>query len=274
MVGIVPLDWGELNLGNRSRRTYNYVMKSNQDRSWLFNGSVENETRLKPLCQQVEAQFHLPARRLCRYFARLDNGPLVQRFGKTFRGLHIPFSDREELSNDFSKEIFDCFFLPFDDTPAQAVQAFDNMIYIRNSTCDDTTGLVTTYAHELQHFVQHGTMPRVMRVNMLLQQNLKRLEPSAITTDVPIEKEANIVSKRVAEVVCGVESVRAFAEKQINLMEQPDVQDERTRWIFFRDMPSSIEYDYLADTLRLVEKYKTVLDFGIDVNQPEWWVEP
>jgi hypothetical protein len=73
--------------------------------------------------------------------------------------------------------------------------------------------------------------------------------------------------------VCGVESVRAFAEEQINVMEQAGVQDEKARWIFFRDVPYSTEYDLLAETLRLVEKYKTKMNFEIDVNQPEWWLD-
>src|SRR5271155_4716300 len=107
-----------------------------------------------------------------------------------------------------------CFYRPLDETPAQAEQAFDNLIYIRHSTCLDlNTGFVTTYAHELQHFIQHGTMPRLHSVNDVLYHNLRRLEPSSIVTDVPSEREANIVSKRVAEKICGVEDVRRFAEE-------------------------------------------------------------
>jgi hypothetical protein len=180
--------------------------------------------------------------------------------------------------------LFRCFFLPFDETPAQAVQAFDNMIYIRHSTCLDlNTGFVTTYAHELQHFVQHGTMPRLLAVNKVLydslKNSLKNFEPKAIPTDVPSEREANIISKRVAEIICGVEDVRRFAEERVAVMERAGEQDkaardEKARWIFFRDVPSSTEYDYLADTLRLVEINKTKMNFGIDVNQPEWWLEP
>src|SRR5271156_6892805 len=140
---------------------------------------------------------------------------------------------------------------------------------------DLNTGFVTTYAHELQHFIQHGTMPRLHSVNDVLYHNLRRLEPSSIVTDVPSEREANIVSKRVAEKICGVEDVRRFAEERIAVMEKAGEQDkaarsEKARWIFFRDAPA--EYDYLADTLRLVEKYKKVLPFGMDVNQPEWWI--
>jgi hypothetical protein len=46
---------------------YNSVMNSIRAESWNFNGSVENEARLKPLCQQVEARFNLPSRRLPCY---------------------------------------------------------------------------------------------------------------------------------------------------------------------------------------------------------------
>jgi hypothetical protein len=240
-----------------------------QDRSWLFNGSVENETRLKPLCQQVEARFNLPARRLCRYFATSEDCDFLSN-RLHYRGFQVPYSQRELLP----KYLFHCFFLPFEETPAQAVQAFDNLIYIRHSTCADTTGFVITYAHELQHFVQHATMPRLLVVNEVLRQNLKPFEPTAITTDIPSEREANIVSKRAAEIVCGVEDVRRFAEERVAVMEKAGEQDEKARWIFFRDVPSSTEYDYLADTLRLVEKWKTKIDFGMDVTQPDWWLEP
>jgi uncharacterized protein (DUF1697 family) len=115
-----------------------------------------------------------------------------------------------------------------------------------------------------------------MDVDEVLRRYLKE-EPSTIATDIPSEREANIVSKRVAEIVCGVEDVRRFAEERIAVMEKAGEQDEdarkeRDRWIFFREVPSSTKYDYVADTVRLVEKYKTVLDFGIDVHQPEWWL--
>ena len=152
--------------------------------------------------------------------------------------------------------------------------AFDNLIYIRRSTCTDTTGLVETYAHESQHFVQCGNTPRLWAVNNVLYWNLKKFEPTMIATDIPSEREANIVSKRVAEIVCGAEAVRVFADEQVRLMEEAGEHDEKARWVFFRDVPSSTKYALLEATLPLVQKYKKSLDFGIDVDQPEWWVGP
>src|ERR1035437_2702780 len=248
------------------------------DRSWNFEGVGERETKLKPLCQQVETHFQLPAHRLCRYFPRCDDPFFIKHYPKCFRGFHLP---SRKINPIFPNAVRECFLHPPEDVSVDARFedriAFDDLIYIRPSTCTDiNTGLVTTYAHELQHFIRDAAMPRLMDVDEVLRRYLKE-EPSTIATDIPSEREANIVSKRVAEIVCGVEDVRRFAEERIAVMEKAGEQDEdarkeRDRWIFFREVPSSTKYDYVADTVRLVEKYETVLDFGIDVHQPEWWL--
>jgi len=242
------------------------------DRSWIFNYSSAKETTIKQLCQRVEEYFQLPPRRLCRYFADADDPCLITMNHPHFRGFHAPISDRCKLPIDLQR----CFCHPAEDSREGAtfaeMVAFDNLIYIRRSICADTTGLVETYAHELQHFVQHGNTPRLWVVNRKLCHNLKRFKPTAIPTDIPYEAEANIVSKCVAEKICGVETVMAFAEEQVRLMDGD--QEQKSRWIFFRDVPSSMEYDLREKTLAMVEEYKTQLDFGIDVDQPEWWVGP
>jgi hypothetical protein len=113
-----------------------------------------------------------------------------------------------------------------------------------------------------------------MRVNNALYHNLKKYEPAATASDVPSEREANIVSKRVAEAVCGVAAVKAFAEKQARLMEELGNVEQRDRWVFFRDVPSFTTYDLLENTLPFIEQYKNDIDFGVRVDQPEWWVGP
>lgn len=243
------------------------------DRSWVFD-SPAKEASLKPICERVEMEFELPTTRLCRYFAGWDDDYLIQRNGRHFRGFHATIKARNMLP----RYLFDCFFHPlhmFTETvPFDKMVAFDNLIYIRQSTCDDLTGLVECYAHELQHVVQRGRTPRLSAVNGVLYDNLKRLETAAIAIDVPAERDANIVAKRVAERVCGVEAVRSFAERQCRLMEDAGDHEERGRWIFFRDTPCSTRFDLLAATLPLVEKYKDELDFGMDVDKPGWWDGP
>jgi hypothetical protein len=244
------------------------------DRSWNFSESSENESILRPLCEQVETQFQLPTRRLCRYFASTDDADLRARCGPCYRGFHAPVSSSSKLPDYLSR----CFFHRDEDIRDGAtfdeMITFDNLIYIRHSTYADATGCVETYAHELQHFVQHGAMPRLWRVNKMLEDNLKRLESAAIAIDIPSEMEAIIVSKRVTEIVCGASAVRMFADAQIRLMEEAGEQEQRSRWIFFRDVPSSTQYDLLAATLPMAEKYKTRIEFGIDVDQHEWWLDP
>ncbi len=241
--------------------------------SWVFQSLSAKSSTLKSLCQQAEEQFQLPTNRLCRYFANSDDPYLVQWHGAHFRGFHVPYSARTALPQN----LVHCFFYPFDsstDVKFEDTIAFDNLIYIRHSTCADTTGVVTTYAHELQHLMQQVNTPRLLAANQVLYHNLKTFEPAAIATDIPTEREANIVSKRIAEIVCGAEAVRVLAEKEVRLMREAGEKEQEARWIFFRDIPSSTQYSLLEATLPLVEKYKKVLDFEMDVDQPQWWVGP
>jgi hypothetical protein len=62
-----------------------------------------------------------------------------------------------------------------------------------------------------RHFIQHGCTPRLLHVNRVLFYEPKNFEPTATVIDIPSEKDANIVSKRIAELVCGVDTVPAFS---------------------------------------------------------------
>jgi hypothetical protein len=248
------------------------------DGSWVF-GSPEIEAALKPLCRRVEAEFDLPADKFCRYFADSDDPYLVgnPRLGRHFRGFHATVAAR----NTLPRYLFDCFFFPLEmfilreKSPTfKEMVAFDTLIYIRQNTCNDKTVLVECYAHELQHLVQRKRTPRLHAVNGVLYENLKRLEPTTTVVDIPTERQANIVSKRVAESVCGVEAVNVFADAQVQLMEKIGEYEQRDRWIFFRDTPSSTPFNLLDATLPLVQKHKAVLDFGLDVSADRWWVGP
>jgi hypothetical protein len=242
--------------------------------SWVFGSLTEKETTLKPLCERVEALFQPSAtNRLCRYFADWDDPQLMHIIGPRFRGFHVAYSARAEMPQYLSA----CFFYLPDvsiDVRFEDMIAFDNLIYIRDSTCSDTTGLVTTYARELQHVVQHVDTPRLLAANHVLFRKLKTVEPTAIVTDCPHEREANIVSKRVAESILGTEAVRVFAEEQVSLMHEAGEDQQEARWTFFRDVPSSTQYDLLEATLSLVKQYKNVIDFEMDMDDPRWWVGP
>jgi hypothetical protein len=57
-------------------------------------------------------------------------------------------------------------------------------------------------------------------------------------------------------------------------MEQVGEPEHTARWIFFRDVSASTSYDLLEATIPLVERYKTRIDFRVDVNDPQWWLGP
>jgi hypothetical protein len=247
---------------------------SNPDASWIFESGVLNEDSLKALCSRVETQLSLPNTRICRYFGSSADECLRCAMGSEyFRGAHIPFAARTILPH----HVLSCFFHPLlgsRDVEFKDTIAFDHLIYIRSRTCENETGFITTYAHELQHVIQRVSTPRLLHVNQVLYQELKALKPDANETDIPSECEANIVSKRIAENIFGIDAVRAFAEEQIRFMHQVVEPDQEARWVFFRDVDSSMPYNFLEATLRLVNEYKDRLDFGLDINQPSWWIGP
>jgi hypothetical protein len=230
---------------------------------WNFNNSSVNESTLRPLCEQVDKHFQLSAVRHYRYFAATEDEYLTHKIGRYYRGVRFPASGTDEVS----VYVHDRYF-PSD------VRNYDHLLYIRASTCLDPTGCVVTYAHELQHLVQHERFPKLMQPNSVLRARLKDFVKTATEIDVPIEVDANIVSKQVAEKLCGAESVRRFAEERVHFMEKERAVDHIVRWKFFRDTPSSNPYDYVEETLKLVQKYKGQIFFGTDVDSPDWWKGP
>lgn len=239
------------------------------DLAWHFNGSKENESALKPLCLEIEKHFKLPDKRLCRYFAISDDPFFSLIHGPHYRGFHVSGS-----GSNVPDYLNQCFFLPPQESyelPFEERTAFDNLIYIRNGTANDHTGFVSTYAHELQHFVQHGFTPKLSRVNAILRDNLKRVKPDAASIDLPVERDADIMSKRVTEAVCGKEAVEKLVAEQINRMEAFGDAEQRKRWVVYRDSPSSAPYDLAAETAKLVEKYRGLIDFDTDTLAPDWW---
>lgn len=242
------------------------------DRAWNFGGSAEYETTLKPLCLQVESHFSLPSKRLWRYFATSDDPHMKMwmGLGEHYRGFHIPRSGRGVLP----LYLLHGFFHPLELALSYEDSiAFDNLIYIRQSTCLDLpVGFVTAYAHELQHFVQYGRTPRLWEVNRNLYHSLGGLDRNVIPSEIPTERDADITAKQVTEKVCGVEATNQFAERQIESMENCGDAVQKARWVFFRNVPSTIQYDLLQETLPFIDKYKGRIDFGIDTAQPDWWM--
>jgi hypothetical protein len=118
--------------------------------------------------------------------------------------------------------------------------SYDGFIYLHGSTCDDPTALVMTFAHELQHFSQFGYHPSLWAENTLLR-NL----PGLNTSDIPIEREARIIAKRVAEELCGADIVHQYILRKIaDCVTTEDFDD----WQWIERLDSSTSYDLARET--------------------------
>jgi hypothetical protein len=149
--------------------------------------------------------------------------------------------------------------------------AFDNVIYLRGSTCTTGTGAVITFAHELQHFMQCENAHKVYVANTLLYKHLPSFEPGHATNpwDIPHEQDAMMVSKRVAEAVVGPDAVSSHAVSRIA------AEDDVLYWKYFQGLSRPASFDLLEQTIPWVDKYRAQLlrlqQSEVDFSKPEWW---
>jgi hypothetical protein len=253
-----------------------------------FNGAQERENQLLPLCSAVLAEFDLPCERLYVYVADSEDAQFTRDCGAYFRGAHIS-PEEMHLLPEYLK---DCVFLPDDELellehPPSFMEmlATDHLIYIRNSTCILRISFAFTFAHELQHVMQYCGQRKILAGNRLLYHNLKDIDPFTAMTpiDIPHEKDASVVSKRVAEKVFGTESVQTYIESQINQFTDlnrfgnESAQGETARWKFLLHSDSSIPYNLTTDTIRLFGEYRSRITpqiadaYDLDLAKEEWW---
>jgi hypothetical protein len=134
-------------------------------------------------------------------------------------------------------------------------RAFDSFIYLHGSTCSKEVSLTMTLAHELQHFVQQHSTPQMWAASTLIP-NLPR---DVINTlglrwcDVPHEREARIVSKRVAEELLGPEVVALYIKEKIaERVSEGDVAD----WECIQGLVTSAPYHLDRETRLLFPRLK------------------
>jgi len=104
-----------------------------------------------------------------------------------------------------------------------------------------------TLAHELQHFIQHSDQIHLWAANSLVP----KLKKTTLRTmglrwcDIPHEREARIVSKRIAEQVFGAELVRQYIDDKITkFLTESDADD----WECIQGLTASTPYDLARAT--------------------------
>jgi hypothetical protein len=122
--------------------------------------------------------------------------------------------------------------------------------------------------------VQEQRFPKLLSINSILRRDLWQFKQNPNELDLPAEVDANIVSKRLAEIVCGADAVRKFGEEQLRNMMAAGIDAQIKRWEFFVATSSSTTYDWVQETIGLVDRYKGRMNFGMDVEGTGWWEGP
>lgn len=199
----------------------------------------------------------LPEARLLCFFDDQDWMPFKESFGLANRGFYGPIGPGA-FSNPSWPEYVKRIVL-VDDPPSWILrQGFDHIIYLHGSTSADELGLTMTFAHELQHFVQRANMLHTYAAGKLLLELLSHWpeETSAAVglkswPDIPHERDAKIVAKRVVEKIFGEERTREFIDRKIA---SPVNAGDREDWQFIQSIASGDSYDLQNETRSLFQR--------------------
>jgi hypothetical protein len=205
----------------------------------------------------------LPTSKVLCFLDDEDPSSLKQAFGAANRGLSGTVKDGDDLSvwPDYVRK---CMHVDHNVYPYTR-RVIDQLVYLHGSTCSDEVGLTMTLAHELQHAIQHDRVRKVWAVNSLI-----RSLPTAVDdlklewADIPIERDARIVAKRVALDLHGEQPVSKYIDKRsAEAVEPHDVAD----WHFVRELTPSSSVDLVAETHRLFHR---LIDYRQEVQGALW----
>jgi hypothetical protein len=234
--------------------------------------STELESRLRPICEEVLERFQPPDARLLCFLDDEDQPEMVAELGPLYCGIYLIVKGN---TLPFPSYLVDLL-VDFDTQPTQ--HRYDELVYVRDTTCQTVPGTVITLAHELTHCRQRNTATKVWWANSLLYWKLYKLDPVAHRTakpwDIPIEHEAQLNSRCISIELLGEAAVDAHAAGRIQDNHDPD------KWPFFQSLSTSSTYDLLDATKPWVDRYRVGLqnlhqdiepEHRIDFTQPEWW---
>jgi len=212
-------------------------------------------TQRRTVAERVLAHFgnRLPDLRLLCFFDDDDWQPFKDYFGEANRGFYGPIKDNSFSWPTWPEYVMECILV--DDGSGPFRRAFDHVIYLYGSTCANEVGLAMAFAHELQHFVQHSDVLKLWAANSLIQ-HLPKSVINALGlkwSDIPIEREARIVSKRTAENLFGAETVRQYVVSKIA---GGVSADDAADWMFVLELVTSAPFDVARETQVIFQRVK------------------
>jgi len=189
----------------------------------------------------------LPNRSLLCFFDDQDWPDLKEARGEAIRGFYKP-EGYPGFRQGAPEYIIDFVF--------SAPPVFDNLIYLLRSTCENEVGLTMTFAHELQHFIQHSNMLPHWAANSFIYDFFNSVSYAALglkTFSFPHEREARVVAKRTAELLHGAEDVRQYIDTKIA---DPVDADDAADWEFVQEIDTSVPYDLAGETKLFFQQLK------------------
>jgi hypothetical protein len=188
-------------------------------------------------------------RRLLCFLDDRDWQPYKDSIGIANRGFYAPIFRGQRPVTNAAQYMRDRLF-------SSSGPLFEDWIYMHGSTCATDLGLTFTLAHELQHYLQRTKQPQLWAANTLVPNLTKEavVELGLKWANIPHEREARIVSKKVAEAIFGRAEVRAYVEARIaERLTDDDAQD----WEFIQSLESSDAFDLDVETKRFFPRLKS-----------------
>jgi hypothetical protein len=191
--------------------------------------------------------------RLLCFFDDEDCQEFKLLMGEGNRGFHRQISDNSAFPG-WPKYLTDYIFAD-DPSAFWFKRLFDQLIYLHGSACASNVGMTMTFAHELQHVVQRIHVPEILTANGLF-----RLLPKTVLqsvglqwSDIPTEREARAVAKRIAITLHGDEAVKKFlVQRALTAADPVDLADVH----FIEVLDTSTPYVLKDETLALFGRFK------------------
>jgi len=203
--------------------------------------------------QRVLAHFEgrLSDLRLLCFFDDEDCQEFKFIMGKDNRGFYRPLSDSTTYSG-WPEEMIDRIFVE-DAESVLRKRVIDHVVYLHGDTCKDLIGLTMTFAHELQHVAQRRRLGEIFFANGIVKMlPLHVIDGLALKwKDIPIEREARAVAKKMAIDLFGPEAVSLFMQQRIAASSnQSDIED----CLFIQTLDTSLPYDVEGETVKLFRR--------------------
>jgi hypothetical protein len=159
---------------------------------------AQNETRRSIAARVIEQFGSSPPSTRTIVFLDGWDWPDLKANGKENRGLFTPINKYSFRDWDWPLRLREELAAVDPDT-LTIEYMYDSAIYLHNSSCQCEAGLIMTLAHEIQHLVQYGNDQNVWAYNGVITNltKTKIKELGLAWPDIPVEREARTVAKRV-----------------------------------------------------------------------------